>query len=69
MLAPHGSGPNNREAHTVGTESDEAQKQIVSGSMCLHGGRLATSEDLVIEDAELRSMLSTIAKRSAGGRH
>ena len=36
--------------------------------MCLHGGRLPTSEDLVVEDAELRSILSTIAKRSAGGR-
>ena len=29
---------------------------------------LATSEELVIEDAELRSILSKIAKRSAGGR-
>ena len=30
--------------------------------------RLPTAEELVLEDAELRGMLSTIAKRSAGGR-
>ena len=36
--------------------------------MCLHGGPLPTSEDLVVEDAELRSFLAAIAKRSAGGR-
>lgn len=36
--------------------------------MSLHGGPLPTSEDLVVEDAELRSILALIAKRSAGGR-
>jgi len=37
--------------------------------MCLHGGpRLPTAEELVLEDAELRKILTTIAQRSAGGR-
>ena len=41
----------------------------VVACMCLHGGpSLPSAEQLLIEDAELRHILTTIAKRSAGGR-
>mgnify|MGYP006906408767 FL=1 len=40
-------------------------RQALTGGL---GRHLATAEELIIEDAELRHILTTIAKRSAGGR-